>query len=87
MACYFYTLVENTFVARRSRTDGGAERLTPKGEWIDYLDLRDVTTNGRHIASEEEALETAKKIFERDPERWAWECRMRAGDEVYRRGD
>jgi tetratricopeptide (TPR) repeat protein len=87
MARYFYSLVENTYVVRQSRTDGGAEYLTPEGEWIDYSDLWDVIMNGRPIASEEEALEKAKKIFERRPEWWAWESRMRAGDEAYRRGD
>jgi tetratricopeptide (TPR) repeat protein len=87
MARYFYTLVENTHVVRQSLSKDGAERLTPEGEWIDYPSLWDVTMNGRSIASEEEALETAKEIFERDPEWWAWESRMRASDEAYGRGD
>ncbi len=87
MARYFYTLVENTYVVRQSLSKDGAEQLTPEGEWIDYPDLRDVTMNGRPIASEAEALEMAKEIFERNPEWWAWAGRMRAGDEAYQRGD
>ena len=43
--------------------------------------------NGRPIASEEAALETAKDIFERNPAWWAWQSRMRAGDEALQRGD
>jgi hypothetical protein len=74
-------LVEGTYVVRQSRSKHGAENLTPEGEWIDYPDLRDVITNGRPIASEEEALETVKKIFEQYPEWWVWQSRMRAGDE------
>lgn len=87
MTRYYYSLVESTYVVRQSRSKHGAEYLTPEGEWIDYPDLWDVITNGRPIASEEEALETAKENFERDPEWWAWQSRMRAGDEAYRRGD
>ena len=87
MARYYYTMVEGTYVVRQSLSKDGAERLTPEGEWIDYPDLWDVIMNGRPIASEEEALERAKKNFERNPEWWAWESRMRAGDEAYRRGD
>ncbi len=87
MTRYYYSLVEGTYVVRQSRSKHGTEHLTPEGEWIDYPDLWDVITNGRPIASEEEALETAKKIFEQDPEWWAWQSRMRAGDEAYGRGD
>ena len=87
MVRYYYSLVENTYVVRQSRSKDGAEYLTPEGEWVDYRDLWDVTMNGRSVASEEEALETAKKIFEEDPEWWAWQGRMRAGDEAHRRGD
>ncbi len=88
MARYYYSLVENTYVVRQSRSKHGAEYLTPEGEWIDYPNyMWDVIMNGREVASEEEALEKAKKIFERNPEWWAWQSRMRAGDEAYRRGD
>jgi tetratricopeptide (TPR) repeat protein len=80
-------LVESTYVVRQSRSKHCAEQLTPEGEWIDYPDLWDVITNGRPIDSEEKALETAKKIFEQDPEWWAWRSRMRAGDEAFERGD
>ena len=48
--------------------------------------FHDFTMNGRAIASEAEALEKARKIFARRPEWWAWESRMRAGDEAYERG-
>ena len=81
MTRYFYSLVEGTYVVRQSRSKHGAEYLTPEGEWIDYPDLWDVITNGRPIATEEEALENAKKIFEKRPEWWAWQSGMRAGDE------
>ena len=88
MTRYYYTLVESTYVVRQSRSKHGAERLTPEGEWINYPNyMWDVIMNGRPIASEEEAMETAKKIFARDPEWWAWEGRKRAGDEAYRRGN
>ncbi len=59
MARYYYSLVEGTYVVRQSRSKGGAECMTPEGEWVDFPDLWDVTMNGRPIASEEEALETA----------------------------
>ena len=88
MARYYYSLVENTYVVRQSRSKHGAEYLTPEGEWIDYPNyMWDVIMNGREVASEEEALETAKEIFEESPEWWAWQSRMRVGDEAYRRGD
>jgi tetratricopeptide (TPR) repeat protein len=87
MTRYYYSLVEGTYVVRQSRSKHGAEYLTPEGEWIEYSDLWDVITNGRPIANEEEALEKAKKIFEQNPEWWAWQSRMRAGDEAYGRGD
>jgi tetratricopeptide (TPR) repeat protein len=87
LAGYYYCLVEGTYVVRQSRSNAGAEYLTPEGEWLEYPDLWDVATNGRPIESEEEALQTAKEIFERDPEWWAWQTQMRAGDEAYRLGD
>jgi len=87
MTRYYYILVEGTYVVRQSRSKHGAEYLTPEGEWIEYSDLWDIITNGRPLANEKEALSTAKKIFKQNPEWWAWQSRMRAGDEAYRLGD
>ncbi len=87
MERYYYTLMEGTYVVRQSHSKDVAEYLTPEGEWIDYPDPCDGVTNGRSIASEEEALETAKEIFRRRPEWWARQSHMRQGDKAYRRGD
>ena len=82
MAGYVYSLVEGTYVMRQLAAKVGAEYLTPDGAWLAYPDLWDVVNNGRPIESEAKALETATEIFERDPEWWAWQPRMAAGDEA-----
>ncbi len=51
MTRYYFSLVENTYVVRQSRSKDGAEYFTPEGEWIDYPHLWDGTMNGRPIAS------------------------------------
>jgi hypothetical protein len=64
-------MVEYAFVVRVNPAMTEAERLLPDGSWVEYDDLWDVTTNGRYIDTEEEALRHARDLFERDA---AWEA-------------
>jgi hypothetical protein len=69
---YDYCLVEGTYVVRKGQ--GSRDKyqwLTPDGQWLDYADDWDVITNGRPLANEQEALETAQECFERYREWWA----------------
>lgn len=84
MAGYHYCLVENTYVVRQRRGRDGAEYLTPEGDWLDYLDLWDVTMNGRPLADEAAALATAQWVFARDPAWWASHRERRAAQRARR---
>ena len=57
---YYYSLVENTYVARR--TSNSCERLTHEGEWVRHKDIWDVITNGRPLKNEEEALQQGERL-------------------------
>lgn len=53
---YNYYVVENSFVARIDNESQRAQCLMDDGRWLAYNDVWDVCTNGRWVASEEEAL-------------------------------
>jgi len=67
MAVYEYYIVESSFVVRVG--PGTTEQLMRDGSWVDYPDRWEVLSGGRRLESEEEALSTAKQIFELDDAR------------------
>ncbi len=62
MAEYEYYVVESSFVVRIG--PGTTERLMRDGSWTDYPDRWEVLSGGRLLENEEEALATAKRLFE-----------------------
>lgn len=60
---YNYYVVENSFVARVDNESKRAERLMDEGRWLAYDDVWDVCTNGRYVASQEEALAEFAEIL------------------------
>ncbi len=64
MAGYTYYVVESSFVARIG--PGTTERLMRDGSWVDYPERWRVLTEGWRLENEEEALATARQIFELD---------------------
>ena len=67
MPKYEYYFVEGYVVRWGS---GKPKWLAPDGQWRDYSDERDVMTNGRALANEQEALELANAKFELNKEWW-----------------
>ena len=65
---YAYYFVEGYVV--RWRRPGNPEWLAPDGQWRDYSSEWDVIMNGRQLADEQEALETAEMKFEQNRAWW-----------------
>ncbi len=62
MSEYEYYVVESSFVVRVG--PGTTERLTRDGSWVEYPYRWEVLSGGLQLDNEEEALATAKLIFE-----------------------
>ncbi len=67
-APYDYYLVENAYVARFDPKTGVAEQLLPDGTWARSARTHEIF-NGRPLADERDALETAAFLLARDAER------------------
>ena len=65
---FTYYFVEGYVV--RWRRPGNPEWLAPDGQWRDYSSEWDVIMNGRQLADEQEALETAEMKFEQNRAWW-----------------
>lgn len=61
-AKYTYYVVESSFVVRIG--PGTTERLMRDGSWTDYPHRWEALSAGLQLENEEEALATAKLIFE-----------------------
>lgn len=63
---YNYYVVENNFVARIEQEAAylQPERYTEDGQWVPYNDVWDISSNGRHVPSEAEALAEYREILE-----------------------
>ena len=67
---YDYYLVENTYVARFDPESGRAEQLMPDGSWVESMRTREIF-DGRPLEDENDALETAAFLIERNKRREA----------------
>ena len=63
-ASWLYYVVDHAWVARISHEGVEAQLLKPDGCWEPFGDVWKVCVDGRRVASEEEALEEARKVFE-----------------------
>ena len=67
---YDYYLVENTYVGRFDRETLDTEQLMPDGTWVESIRSGEIC-NGRPLRDEQDALETAAFLIERDKKREA----------------
>jgi hypothetical protein len=65
---YDYYLVENTYVARYDPLTGKAERFMPDGTWLSSARTYEIL-NGRPLADDKDALDTAAFLIARNRER------------------
>jgi hypothetical protein len=65
-----YYLVENTYVGRFDRETLDVAQLMPDGVWVESIRSMEIC-NGRPLRDEQDALETAAFLIERDKQREA----------------
>jgi len=68
MTDWKYYVVEHAFIVRADLKEMVAERLLRDGTWAPFSDTMDITYNGRQLATEEEAMAKARKLFAKYPE-------------------
>ena len=64
MPSYSYYIVEHSFIVRYDPATCEAARLEPDGTWTEYRDLWDISTNGRQLRDEAEALAEHRELLE-----------------------
>ena len=67
---YDYYLVENTYVGRFNRETLDTEMLMPDGTWVESIRSMEIC-NGRPLRDEQDALDTAAFLIERNRQREA----------------